>query len=290
MQSNKEKYSNRVPEQFNIYSPTQEKDTMPDIDSVGIIRDIGVTTGLEGRENHIRQDGNSSDLNNVYKGLTQATEAMLEFLKEKVKPIIVVNNEIIPVPVLYVNSEKWVSIQKNGYIKDEKGKSLAPVIAVRRTNIDDKVISKLNGIRSYGNEISYYKQHSSLNRYDNFAILNNQQPVKEIYSVPIPEWWRVEYELSIWTELIVHMDKLIEDIYIYKGSPIGGNSKYRYRSDITSISAPETSNGQGEDRLVKSTINFELMVPITQKETTDGSTINKNISIGKVLFKNETIL
>ncbi len=290
----RETYIGRVPEQFNRYSPVSTIDDMVDIDAPGISNTLGTATEYEQRETHIRRDVGDNNKNenliDIHRGFTDATEALIYFLSDVVKPVVLVNGEIKPIPIMYVNAEKWVSIQQYGYIKDENGKSMAPIISVRRTSMDNSEITRLRGTRAYGNEISYAKRFSTLNRYDNFNTLNNQVPLKEIHSISLPEWWKVEYEVILWTELISQMDKLIEDITYYRGVPIGSRHGYKYRSDITAVSAPETTNATGEDKLVKSNLTFELNVPIVSVDSGDDVNMRKSISIGKVYFGAERII
>lgn len=282
--STKKEYNPRVPESFPSYSPTDENN-IPDHNISDIPRTMGKSTELNHRESHLRQDNNSGNYIEMHRGFTDATDALIKFIKEIIKPTVTVNNQSKEIPVMYVNAEKWVSTQLYGYMKDESGKTLAPAISVRRTNIDPNVVSKLHGVRSYGNEYSFYSQYSKLNRYDNFSILHNQIPKKEVYSISIPDWYKVEYEIILWTEFISQIDKLIEDITYFRGVPIGSKNGIKYKGDIISVSAPETSNGSGEDRLVKATINFEMLVPIISSKETN---LKKEITIGKIIFNEDS--
>jgi len=288
MGKEKNTYQGRVPEQFATYSPI-ENPVMPDVES-RFPRDIGSSKGYDQRELHTRRDNDSKFQNNFHRTLTQATEALIYFIDNTVKPTIVVNDKIVPIPVIFANGEKWASVQKFGFMKDEKGKTLAPVIAVRRTGIElDPDLAKLYGIRSYGNEISFYTNYSSVNRYDKFSILNNQKPLKEIYSVQIPDWFNVTFDIIIWTEMVEQIDKLIEDFYYFRGVPAGKPNSYKFRNDITGVSAPETTNSQQEDRLVKTTLNIEMKVPIVQDAVSGDENVKKELTIGKILFNNESV-
>jgi hypothetical protein len=281
--SNVKEYNPRVPESFPSYSPINNNN-IPDHNISDVPRTIGKSTEYDNRESHLRQDNNVSNYSELQRGFIDATDSLIKFIKEIIKPVVTINNQSKEVPVMYVNAEKWVSTQLYGYMKDESGKTLAPAISVRRTNIDNNVINKLHGVRSYGNEFTFYSKYSQLNKYDNFSILHNQIPKKEIYSIAVPDWYKVEYEIILWTEYISQMDKLIEDFMYFRGTPIGGLNGLKYKGDILSVSAPETSNGSGEDRLVKSTINFEMFVPIISSKETN---LKKEITIGKIMFNED---
>jgi hypothetical protein len=290
MAAKKTTYNTRVPEQFKEYSPVNNASNVPDLEHPGIPKNIGPSTEYDQRETHIRRDVDSQTISETHRSFTDATEALIKFIRDIIKPTVVVNGEIKSIPVMYVSAEKWASVQQYGFMRDEQGKVMAPIISIRRTNFDNSEISRLAGVRAYGNESSYYTSYSQLNRYDNFNILNNQIPRKEIYSVSVPEWWKIEYEVIIWTELITHIDKLIEDFYYYRGVPVGGINGIKYAADITSLSTPEITNETGEDKLVKCNLTFEMKVPIIPLKSTDEVNSKREISIGRIVFKEEKVV
>jgi len=290
MAKSNKSYNIRVPEQLKTYSPVNTPLEVPDLEQEGIPRNIGPSTEYNQRETQIRRDNDTHSNTDLSRSFTNATEALILFIKEIIKPTLSINDELKEVPVVYVNTEKWASIQQYGFLRDEKGKAMAPVISVRRTNFDNTYVSRMPGVRAYGNEVSLYSGYTQLNRYDNFNILNNQIPRKEIYAVGVPEWWKIEYEVIIWTNLITQIDKLIEDFYYYRGVPVGGKNGIKYMSDITGINSVETENETGSDRLIKSTLIFELKVPIIPEKSTDEINSKKEISVGRVVFKEEKII
>ena len=50
-----------------------------------------------------------------------------------IKCTIVENNTVIKVPVIFASGEKWAMIQKHGYLRDNQGKVLTPLIVIQRT-------------------------------------------------------------------------------------------------------------------------------------------------------------
>ena len=51
------------------------------------------------------------------------------------KPKIKEQNEIISVPVLYGNEERWKSIKARGTLRDKNGVIILPMIVLKRTSV-----------------------------------------------------------------------------------------------------------------------------------------------------------
>ena len=79
------------------------------------------------RAEQVRRD--KDDVKDIGIGLEDIDEAFKYFLTNIIKPHITEGGERINVPVLYANSDKWVSIQKNGVLRDEKNRLMLPLIA-----------------------------------------------------------------------------------------------------------------------------------------------------------------
>ena len=46
------------------------------------------------------------------------------------------NKETIQVPVMYASPERWVSIQKQGFMRDKRQQLIVPAIIFKRTSIE----------------------------------------------------------------------------------------------------------------------------------------------------------
>jgi len=69
--------------------------------------------------------------------------AILSYLQEIVKPTLIENSKIIDVPILFASGEKWAQVQSRGFMRDEKGKLMTPLISIRRSSVTDiEVISR----------------------------------------------------------------------------------------------------------------------------------------------------
>ena len=61
--------------------------------------------------------------------------AVLSHVKNVMKPTIREANEVIKVPVLWANEERWKNVRKNGAIRDKNGSLILPIIMIRRTDV-----------------------------------------------------------------------------------------------------------------------------------------------------------
>ena len=74
--------------------------------------------------------------------------AIKSFIDQKIQLMVEDNGEYIPIPTIYANAVKWASIQKDGFLKDKKGKTLAPLITFRRSGVTVKQELKRNKVAS----------------------------------------------------------------------------------------------------------------------------------------------
>ena len=64
--------------------------------------------------------------------------AIISFIRDVIKPQIVENGQVIDVPVMFASGEKYVQIQSRGFMRDQKGKIMTPLISLRRSNIVER--------------------------------------------------------------------------------------------------------------------------------------------------------
>ena len=58
--------------------------------------------------------------------------AIKHFIDNEIRPQLTHNDELITVPVIYANGEKWDNVRRLGYLRDEKGKLQSPLIIIKR--------------------------------------------------------------------------------------------------------------------------------------------------------------
>ena len=146
-------------------------------------------------------------------GLQDHDEAIMYYFNEVIKPSVMINNNRTNVPVIYGVPERWKSVQKDGFYRDKEGKIQVPLIMFKRDNIEKRrdLGNKLDG----NNPQLYYtfqEKYTKRNQYDNFSVLQNRIPQREFHAVVVPDFVRIKYTCTIWTDYVALMNKLIEMI------------------------------------------------------------------------------
>ena len=207
--------------------------------------------------------------------------AILTHLDTVISPTIIDAGRQIKVPINYASGEKWKSIQQDGVIRDHNGKIQTPVIAFRRSTMqrNDNLIT-LNRYLQY----PAVKHFSEKNKYDRFSAMSGFMPVKEIYSVAMPDHVIINYEFIIWTELIEQGNAVVEAINFATEDYWGDKNRFKFRTSISDYNF-ETTNDAGQDRIVRST--FSMMVNaylLPDKFENYKSVVQKAFTPRKVVF------
>lgn len=193
--------------------------------------------------------------------LEKINEIIMEYLVNTVAPSIEVNGELRVVPVLYGHGERWAQVQKEGVVRDpENQKLLSPLIMINRSNVSQGQI--VNPMNKY----MYTTLQSGWNHrnaYDKFAVQNGIIPSKQLQNVVIPDYIDLQYEILLWTEYQVQMDRLIEQLYAVKHEFWGNrnNFKFRVKFDEFERQGGNSFSVKGEspavgDRVVRSQFNM----------------------------------
>ena len=140
--------------------------------------------------------------------------AIMFYFNEVIKPSVNENKEVIKVPVMYASPERWVNIQKQGFMRDKRQQLVVPAIVFRRTGIaknTDVPVSKIDA-NNPQNFVTFEQKYSQANRYDQFSKQIGLLPQKELYNVVVPDYITLSYEFTIWTSLIEQMNKIVERV------------------------------------------------------------------------------
>ncbi len=215
--------------------------------------------------------------------------AIKSFIENVIKPKVIENDTIINVPILYMNSEKWSNIQKEGYIRDKKGKVMIPVIAFRRSSVSLDQQLKRNKVASV--EDLYYLAESKYSknfRYDQFYAQGRTSYPSEYYLMQPPDYVRVIYEFQFWCEYQSQLNDLIETMIFYEGQSFGDKNNYKFRSYANEYSIDNIPN-INDDRLVRATFNVETYGYLV-KNSVHGEVVSKRrLPIKAISFEEKTV-
>jgi len=197
-------------------------------------------------------------------------------LENVIKSTITEDNAVVTVPILFANGEKWASVQRHGYLRDNQGKLLTPLIMIKRNGVSKREdIQDLKVLETPEARITFERKYSITNRYDRFSA-TTRRPMKEMYSIDVPKFVNVEYDLMCWTNNTSQLNEIVEQLMWFDGKAFGDTYKF-----ITHIDPPqfENINSIGEDRVVRANMPMRTKAYI----------LNTNSSTAPVLYKLPTI-
>ena len=213
--------------------------------------------------------------------------AIKSYIESTIQPQVNDNGQLISVPVIFANGEKWDNVRRLGYLRDEKGMLQSPLIMINRTGVTERdAVKGLDVNRNPDGNVRAYKQkYNSRNRYeDELFPIPKYQPVesKKIYIVDIPRYVTIEYELMLWCDFTTQMNEVIDQILPHSRFA-WGNEGNVFTTQIGQISF-ETVNTVGEDRLVRATIGLTTTAALLSAQEARTETLRTMFSIKKVVF------
>jgi len=209
------------------------------------------------------------------------------YLDNEIQPQITHQKELINVPVIFANGEKWDNVQRLGYIRDEKGMLQSPIIMIKRNSTSERDFLKTLDVNNTpdSNKIIHKIKYNSRNRYEDELFpmpINNPQNSEKIYVVDIPKYVLVEYDLMLWCDFTTQINELVDQMLPHNRFA-WGNEHNKFNTFMGAINF-ETINTVGEDRLVRATIPITVHGTLQAEQESRISTIQKMYSIKKVRF------
>ena len=201
-------------------------------------------------------------------GLTDIDTTVIRHMKNVMKPIVREANEIIKVPVMYGNEERWKSIRNRGVLRDKNNTIILPVIVIKRTGVamnDQMPLSFDNDVQ--GKFISVVRSSngwSKNNRYDRFSVLTGQKPVEEFIKTGMPDFVVCTYNIVMMTAFMEQMNDLNTIMVEHLETYWGDSTSYRFLTALEGdISNEVQMESQGE-RLIKNELTITIkgyMIP-----------------------------
>jgi hypothetical protein len=221
-------------------------------------------------------------------GIQDIDEAILFYFENVIKPFVIQNGERLPVPVIYGSPEKWKSMQKDGYYRDNKGAPMYPLIVFKRNNIEkNRTIANKLDANNPNNFGVFTKKYSPYDAYSNFNVLNNRTPEKTYYAAIMPDYVTITYTCIVFTYYIDQLNQLIEAINYASDAYWGDPQRYKFQARIDSFNTVSELSDNAE-RAVKSTFDIKLngyLIPnVIQK---DLNSVSKFRDKSKVIFSVE---
>ena len=241
------------------------------------------STSVDPKLNKAKQIRRDKDnVKNVSVGIYDVDSAFKNFLEKDVRPTVEDDGRFFPVPVMYASPEKWASAQRDGFMKDENGMILTPVIVFKRDNLSiNTELSKLKVAQNEDAHQAFERKYTKVNRYDQFSVLTGEVPKKEFLSVERPDYVDLQYEVIVWCDYMEQVNKVVEQIVFFQGRSFGERYKFVIKGDSYSF---ETIAEMGQDRITKATISLVAKAYIVPEFVGLNNNTKRKISKGKAVF------
>jgi len=246
-----------------------------DLNSIALREDFN-------RAKELRRD--KDDQKNISVSIMDMDSAIMYYFNEVIQPNVKENKETVKVPVMYASPERWVSIQKQGFMRDKRQQLIVPAIVFKRTSIERNEnipVDKLDA-NNPNNFMTFQQKYSQSNRYDQFSRVTGVSPNKEYFNVVVPDYVNLNYEFTIWTSYIDQMNKLVEKINYTDGAYWGEPGKMRFRTRIESFT--DASEMDAQERLIKTTFAVQMMGYIIPEEFNNMITTQRQLTPKKLVF------
>ena len=213
------------------------------------------TTIRGNRETTIIPGNNFSD--NFSITLKDVDTAVLNHVKNVMKPRVREANETFKIPVYYGNEERWKAVRKRGVLRDKNNSLILPLIMLRRTEVSRNDLSGQSFPHDVGrNQIDVVRANkwSKDNQYDRFSVQQGVQPVYDVVTTGMPNYADITYEFILWTNFIEQMNPLVESFVDQSNTYWGDGTNNKFLCNIDSVSDASEMNQDGE-RFIKSTFS-----------------------------------
>jgi|688.fasta_scaffold44876_8 hypothetical protein len=237
------------------------------------------------RETEVRRDTDKQK--NISVSLYDIDYNVKWHIENVIVPQLVDNGQVIKVPVIFSSPEKWASIREQGYLRDNGQKMIAPLLVIKRNSVTPREDINTSAVfrdsvnKDSNNAILFEKKYTKENRYDQFSLLNGRPPLREFYSIEIPTYVEVQYDIMIWTDTIVQLNEVVEQVLFYDGKAFGDTYKF-----LTYIDTPtfEHVNTTGDDRIVRCNISFRTKGYLIQENLDKRNNMRKFFNMNKLRF------
>ena len=226
------------------------KGLAPDNKPPGLLKD------KVNRANVTRRDQDTTK--DITIGIQDHDEAIQYYFDNVIKPSVVMNGERIDVPLIYGSPERWKGVQKDGYFRDKNGKIQTPLVMFKRNTIEKRRdLGKKMDANNPQLQYTFQKKYTRRNQHDNFSVLQDRIPQRELHAVVIPDYVNINYSFIVWTDFVGQNNKIIEAINYASDSYWGDFERFKFNARIDSF-ANKIEIAQGKNRAVKTDFSLKL--------------------------------
>jgi len=192
--------------------------------------------------------------------------------------------ERVRVPVIWDQQEDWAWASKQNSLTTLGDRVVYPICAINRTNVSRKADIDTWPSR-FNMTPGVYKSSqtwSRKNRYDNFSVLTGRDPVQETFTIHVPRYLELTYEIRILTEQMQQMNHVIEQIMFNDRDYWGDPERLLFYTRVDDYS-PEIVNDDNDSRYIRLNINAQVNGYIIPSDNFYESTTTKQQSVARVV-------
>lgn len=219
--------------------------------------------------------------------LIDVDTTIAEYMSSVIVPDLEENGNLVKVPLIYGNAERWKGARKDGYLRDAKGRIQIPLVMFKRNSIERN--TTFQPFKEQ-NTIQAVKKYSPKNRYERFTLQGGiAGPAYENYSVAIPSYVTITYEVMIWTSFTEHMNQIVEAFQFATDRYWGTETGYRFKTSLDTFENQQEV-GQGTERVIRTTFTMSVNAYLLPETYNVKPTIKKTLSPKRIQFGVETDL
>ena len=120
-------------------------------------------------------------------------------------------------------------MQKLAALRDGKSKANFPLIVYSRTRVSkNSYLPKLNVLQGRESQMMdhFVNRYTEINKYDRFSTLQNRQPKLERYSMVVPKFVNITYQLQIFCDYVEQINDINEMFLDHEGRAWGIEYKF----------------------------------------------------------------
>jgi len=232
-----------------------------------------------------RADDTQNDAPQIKVTLYTIDNAIINYMSDRIKPVVTQNGTQVKVPVMYGDPERWKSAQRDGILRDSIGKIQLPMLMIRRTAMKKMDIN--SAVNKYYDR-TFYTGWNRRTPYDRFSVVNGVKPSREYFNTTAtPDYYQFTYRCMVWTEYMEQMNSVVENISFESDEFWGEPNSYKFRTIIKEFE-PLTELPDTTDRVVRTQFDmtvYAYLLPDSQLDVghNRGLVTKKRYGIKKVV-------
>ena len=217
--------------------------------------------------------------------------AILSHVKEVIKPTVREAGEVVKVPVMWANEERWKSVRKNGVLRDKNNVIILPLVVIKRTDTsfnDMMPFSFKHDVQNKYAQVVRGRKWSKDNRYDRFSVQTNTKPAFETITTGMPDFVVCNYQFVVLTNYMEQMNYLNELWIEHSQKYWGASEEYKFLSSLEGGIADASEMTVDSERLIRNEFTMSVkgyLVPeFISNVFGKNAHLTRNLTPNKVVF------